>query len=260
MKWDRTKGRPEPIRLLNLIPERESGEPLVELAEYAPSVKVLRPTVLPWVRKTVALMAEEAAHRLPVGLHLGIVDAWRPFERQQKIYDGMCRFLLEAKPDISHVALRRTICRWVAPTDQKAPPGHTTGAAIDVNLVNEAGEPVDVTSPFPRLTSAPTYVMGLTPEAHENRMNLVEAMLSVGFSNCRDEWWHYSYGDAGWAVRLGHPECFYGRIDLEPSLYAEQEREWEEAFRHRANPFLASPDQPSEEPPATPTEGEDLPD
>ena len=21
-------------------------------------------------------------------------------------------------------------------------------------------------------------------------------------SNCRDEWWHYSYGDAGWAVRL----------------------------------------------------------
>lgn len=246
MKWDRSKGRPEPIRLLNLVPERENGEPLVELSLVAPSVKILRPSVLPWLRSTVAEMLERAAKNLPEGVFLGVVDAWRPFERQQKIYDGMWRFLEEARPGLGYSAKRRIICRYVAPTDQKAPPGHTTGAAVDVNLVDADGEVLDVTSPYPRLESAPTYVYGLTPEANANRTLLVETMLGVGFSNCRHEWWHYSYGDAGWAVRLGFDECFYGRIDLKPSAYAEAEREWEEAFRRRPNPFLASPDPPSE--------------
>jgi D-alanyl-D-alanine dipeptidase len=70
-------------------------------------------------------------------------------------------------------------------------------------------------------------------------MLLVETMLSVGFSNCRDEWWHYSYGDAGWAVRMDRPVCFYGLIQLDESLYREQEALWIEAAKDRANPFLS---------------------
>jgi D-alanyl-D-alanine dipeptidase len=35
-------------------------------------------------------------------------------------------------------------------------------------------------------------------------------MLDVGFSNCRDEYWHYSFGDSAWAVRIGASECPYG--------------------------------------------------
>lgn len=239
MTWDRSKGRPEPIAALNRIPELESGEPLVALADVAPSVRIMRPSVIPFVRLSVAEMAQRAAELLPDGFLLGITDAWRPFERQVKIYEGMSRFLKEARPNLGHSAHRRILCRWVAPTDQKAPPGHCTGAAIDVNLLDASGEPVDVTSPYGRLGGAPTYVYGLTERARANRMLLVETMLAVGFSNCRDEWWHYSYGDAGWAVRLAQPTCFYGRINLEPSFYERQEREWEELFRQRPNPFLS---------------------
>jgi D-alanyl-D-alanine dipeptidase len=133
--------------------------------------------------------------------------------------------------------LRRTINRWVAPVDQKAPPGHCTGAAVDVYLVNGRNEPYDVTAPFSRFQSGPTYVLGLAPEALKNRMLLVETMLGVGFSNCRDEWWHYSYGDAGWAVRTGRKRCFYGLVELPEQLYAEQQRLWLIERRKRANPF-----------------------
>src|SRR5262249_28504890 len=28
--------------------------------------------------------------------------------------------------------------------------------------------------------------------------------------NCRDEFWHYSWGDSAWAVRVGESECPYG--------------------------------------------------
>jgi len=237
--WDRSKGRPEPIRALNRIPEAECHEPLVDLRGLSPRLKVLRPQVIPYLRKTVAEMAAEAADSLPDGYSLAVIEAWRPIERQQRIYDWLLRCTREAFPHRDHAALRRTVCRYVAPTDEKAPPGHSTGAAIDVNLLGPDGEPVDVCSPYPHFRAASTYTLGLSPEAQRNRDLLVSTMLGVGFSNCRDEWWHYSYGDAGWAVRMNRPVCFYGLIRLQPELYEEQERLWLEAAKDRGNPFLS---------------------
>lgn len=238
IKWDRTKGRPEPIRLLNRIIEKENEEPLVDVREVAPSMRILRPQVIPYVRQTVAEMCERAARKLPEGIYLGLVEGWRPIERQQRIYDFMWESALQAFPERDHAALRRTVCRWVAPTDQKAPPGHCTGAAVDVWLVDEQNEVMDVSSPYDRFKAAPTYTLGLSEEAARNRQILVEAMLSVGFSNCRDEWWHYSWGDAGWAVRMDETECVYGLAHLDKELYDELERLHEEGMRERVNPFL----------------------
>lgn len=238
IKWDRSKGRPEPIRLLNRVRECENDEPLVSLAEAAPSVRIVRPQVIPYLRATVAEMLERAAQSLPEGIYLGTVDAWRPYERQARIWRFMWKSAKEAFPDRDDVALKRTCCRWVAPIDQKAPPGHCTGAAVDVWLVDGENEFIDVSAPFDRWHAASTYAYGLTEEAHRNRMLLVETMLAAGFSNCRDEWWHYSYGDAGWAVRMGKKECSYGLVELPIELYAELEKEHEESMKDRPNPFL----------------------
>lgn len=238
MRWDRTKGRPEPIHLLNRVREIENHEPLVDVREVCPSVRFQRPQVIPYSRKTVAEMCERAARKLPAGFHLAFVECWRPIERQQRIYDFMWRSAEEAFPHRDRRALRRTVCRWVAPTDQKAPPGHCTGAAVDVWLVDDDNEVIDVSSPYDRYHAAPTYALDLSETAHRNRMVLVETMLSVGFSNCRDEWWHYSYGDAGWAVRMNLDECSYGLARIDQSLYADLERQHIEAMKDRVNPFL----------------------
>ncbi len=237
MSWDRARGSPEPIAALNRVLERENGEPLVDLREVAPSIRILRPAVIPYVRQAVAEMCERAAHRLPSGYHLGLVEGWRPIERQQRIYDFFWWAASEAYPERDHRSLRRTVCRWVAPTDQKAPPGHCTGAAVDVWLVDDGGEGIDVTSPFNRFSASPTYTVGLSEDALRNRMILLDTMLSVGFSNCRDEWWHYSYGDAGWAVRAGERTCQYGIAHLPLELYEELERLHAEGMKERVNPF-----------------------
>jgi D-alanyl-D-alanine dipeptidase len=238
MPWDKSKGRPEPIRALNQIREVENHEPLVDLRTACPTCVIHRGSVIPYLRKSVAEKLETAAKSLPQNVKIAVVDAWRPFDRQVRIWEWMWGCLEEARPDLSYAAKRRMICRFVAPVDQKAPPGHTTGAAVDVWLIDEKGEEIDVTSPFERLAGAPTYVFGLNPDAERNRMMLVEAMLGAGFSNCRDEWWHYSYGDAGWAVRMDLNECFYGRIDQDLELYKAQEREWNIRMLSRENPFL----------------------
>ncbi|MFM9873342.1 MAG: M15 family metallopeptidase, partial [Fimbriimonadaceae bacterium] len=238
MAWDRSKGRPEPIRALNVIAELDNDEPLVSLLDFAPSIVIKRPSVIPFLRKQVVEKLERAALSLAPRYQLGVVDAWRPFDRQVKIWNWMWKSLEKAHPELSYAAKRRMVCRFVAPVDQKAPPGHTTGAAVDVWLLDAEGNEVDVTTPFERLAGAPTYVYGLSPEAEKNRMILVEAMLAVGFSNCRDEWWHYSFGDAGWAVRTGQPACIYGRVDLNPDLYKDQDEEWNIRMLSRVNPFL----------------------
>lgn len=238
MRWDRSQGAPEPIKALNRIREVECGEPLVDLRLAAPTVRILREQTIPYCRETVARMAQHAAEALPQGVFLGVTEAWRPLARQQRIYEFMLRSAREAFPQRSYASLRRTVCRLVAPTDQKAPPGHCTGAALDVNLVDAAGAIIDVNAPFTRFQASRTYTLGLSPEAAHHRSLLVRAMLSAGFSNCRDEWWHYSYGDAAWAVRTGRSECLYGAVELDPGLYRRQESLAEEAMRDRPNPFV----------------------
>lgn len=218
VKWDRSKGSPEPMAALDRVAEIESGEPLARLAEAAPSVLIARESVIPYLRKTVAER--------------------RPFARQKRIYDFIFRCAQEAFPQRSHAALKRTVNALVHAYDRKAPPGHCTGAAVDVWLFDAQGEPIDVSAPFSRYQAHWTYSLGLEPSAAEMRMTLVEAMLNAGFSNCREEWWHYSYGDAAWAVRTGQSSCVYGKIDLDPELYEEQERLAEEMFKDRPNPFL----------------------
>jgi D-alanyl-D-alanine dipeptidase len=241
MKWDRSKGRPEPIRALNRIREIENREPLVDLRDAAPTAVIGRESTIPFVRATVAQMVEKAAKSLPCGVRLSITDAFRPFIRQQKISQWIEACISEAYPAISRAALRRRACRWVAPVDQKAPPGHCTGAAVDVVLLGDNGEALDVTSPFNRFAAGPTYVFGLTEEAQRNRDLLVATMLEAGFSNCRDEYWHYSYGDAGWAVRMGLDSCFYGLVELDPVHWKAKQRAWEMAMADRPNPFLEPP-------------------
>jgi D-alanyl-D-alanine dipeptidase len=236
--WDKTKGRPEPVLALDRMPEHENGDPLVDLRVVAPHIKLVRPQTIPWCRKRVAEMAAEAALKLPSGFQLGVTEGWRPMDRQWRIYEFFWQAALEAFPNRTYASLKRTVNRFVAPPNRKHPPGHCTGAALDVNLLDMEGEPVNVSAPFDRFHGAPTYTFGLEPEAHERRMILVETMLSVGFSNCRDEWWHYSYGDAGWAVRMDQPFCVYGLVHLAPEHYEEQELLAQEAMKDRVNPFL----------------------
>jgi D-alanyl-D-alanine dipeptidase len=90
-----------------------------------------------------------------------------------------------------------------------------------------------------RLGAAPTFSYGIDEPHLSHRLLLHDSMIAAGFSNCRDEWWHYSYGDAGWAVRSGMSECFYGLVELPVAMYSESERLHIEAMKDRTNPFAS---------------------
>jgi D-alanyl-D-alanine dipeptidase len=238
VRWDRTKGCPEPMSALDRVRLEENGEPLVKISEVAPSALIIRDTVIPYLRERPAKMLEKAARKLMPKYRIGVVDAWRPIERQKRIYEWFMKCAEEAFPKRTLPALRRTVNRMVHAYDRKAPPGHCTGGAVDVWLCDPQGKVLDVSAPFGRFWASRTYSLGLDNGAIKHRMTLVNAMLGAGFSNCRDEWWHYSFGDAAWAVRTGSAVCYYGLMQLDPKLYKERERKWLKRFKKRTNPFL----------------------
>lgn len=200
---------PEPIAALNRIQERECGEPLVDIRKHCPGVCVSR-KCLPYLRKTVADKLNHAQEALPQGYRLHVTTALRKKETQQTLFDTYFAELTEKHPDWSYATRRRQTCRFFAPYDQPAPPGHCTGAAVDVHLLLPSGRKAELRKPLTGWKSARSLVQGLSEKAVRNREILFTAMLKAGFSNCAEEFWHYSWGDAGWAVRVGEPTCVYG--------------------------------------------------
>lgn len=210
-------GAPEPIAALNRIKIVENGEGLVDIRDFCPNVEV-REGICPYLRVTVAEMLNHAQSGLPGGYRFRVGTALRTLSMQRKGWDGYFSQIKAEHPVWPLSALRRATNRFFAPYDQPAPPGHCTGAAVDVTLLGPNGDAVDVTSPLSGWEAAYTWSERLSEDARYNRMVIVNGMLSAGFSNCREEYWHYSWGDSAWAVRVGEKTCPYGFVEAEPCM------------------------------------------
>ncbi len=205
-------GSPEPFARLNRVPIREIGEPLVDLRDACPDIE-FAPGCLPYLRRTVAAMLNRAQDSLPPGYRFRAGSALRTLTMQAEMYWKNYHRLAGEKPHLPPSALRRITNKYFAAPDYPAPPGHTTGAAVDVALILPDGFTADVTSPTKGWEAAYTWSDKIGPEARHNRMIIIDALAGAGFSNCREEWWHWSYGDSAWAVRVGATVAVYGRIE-----------------------------------------------
>jgi D-alanyl-D-alanine dipeptidase len=134
---------------------------------------------------------------------------------QRRMYLGIWQRFKERHPDWSDTKLKRVVNRYTAPFDSpKVPPPHSTGGAIDMILVREDGSPHDHTTPFDRFDPH-CYSMdahGLSDEARRTRDILCEAFAETVLTNYPSEYWHWSFGDQGWAYRGGHEAAIYGPI------------------------------------------------
>ncbi|MBI4948157.1 D-alanyl-D-alanine carboxypeptidase family protein [Candidatus Berkelbacteria bacterium] len=233
-------GAPEPMKALDKVKIIENNEPLVDIRKSCPLVKFPDDAgtpdgMTPFLRQTAAQMLDQASRKLPSGYQLYALSAFRSFQRQKSLWYQHYDLHKKLHPSWPESALRRAANKYAAPVDRPAPPGHCTGAAIDVVLQKSDGSFVDVLPDCGKDTASvhrnnrvfdnlslnqvsewklgATWAPKLPEDVKKLRMILIETMLGVGFSNCRDEYWHFSYGDSGWAVRVGVKECPYGIID-----------------------------------------------
>lgn len=208
----------EPVTLLRRVPIQECGEPLVDYTGHprmfvgGPIWGYERQTLL---RESVRDRLWSAADTLPHGFAFSIVEGWRPPHIQERMYLAAWKRWKEIHPDYSDAALRRVVNRFTAPMNDRVPPPHSTGGAVDLVLADEAGAELDMTAPFRRF-QARGYAFdaaGLSEDARRNRLIVKAALEGAGITNYPSEFWHWSYGDQGWAYRGGYPAAIYGRTE-----------------------------------------------
>jgi D-alanyl-D-alanine dipeptidase len=197
------------------VPTVENGEALVDLRRECPEVVVSAcPT---FARAGVARMLNAVPALLPPGHRLRVSTALRTLQQQSAGYWGHFNQLKEKHPEWPLAILRREANKFWHPPDTRAVPGHCTGGAVDVTILGPDGEPLDMTSARREgRDTTPTYSAELTAGVRASRELLIRVMTEAGFSNCYDEWWHWSYGDAGWACRLNLAHAVYGMVAEPP--------------------------------------------
>lgn len=155
-------------------------------------------------------------------LRLQIFDAYRPLAVQQFMVDYTFAELKgdrQLDPQEEQAVWAQVHQFWAVPSDNpETPPPHSTGAAIDLTLVNLDGQPIAMGGDIDEIgdRSYPDFYQGSTdPQGqtfHHHRQILKTAMLKAGFVQHPNEWWHFSYGDQMWAWQNGKEIAHYGRI------------------------------------------------
>lgn len=225
------------------IPILECGEPLVPipLDKFAvesphPYEKLGAPygDASPYyLRESVlaALIAAQAQlQQQHPGWRIQLFDAYRPVAVQQFMVDYTFAEVIRARqlnPDTLSNQQRDAILEdvytiWAVPSPNPlTPPPHSTGAAIDMTLVDATGEPIDMGSAIDELSdrSHPDYYANQAEKPyHAHRQLLRDVMYSAGFRRHPGEWWHFCLGDQMWAwlCNQENPEVSvtarYGRI------------------------------------------------
>ena len=206
----------EPVSEVKRVPIRENGEPLVDFLVAAPLVvqaaarfTYKRETL---VRATVAEMIRIASESLPKGFTLGVIEGWRPPHVQRRMYAATRKRFKDKHPEWSDLQLTRFTNRYTAPLTGPVPPPHSTGGAVDFVLYKDGVE-LNLMIPFTRINpEAFSFdAKGLADETRRHRDILGNALSKGGLTNYPSEYWHWTYGDQGWAYRGGHPFAIYGK-------------------------------------------------
>ena len=209
------------------IPIQDCGEPLVPIPLESFSVVQPHPyQVLGapygdrspyWLRTSVVealLQAQALLQESQPGWQIQLFDAYRPIPVQRFMVDYTAHELAKQQgleftelSDLErHTLLTQVYQFWALPsTDPNTPPPHSTGAAVDITLVDEAGHPVEMGSPIDELSerSYPDYFQQFSDlssqHIHAHRCQLRQALVLAGFQQHPNEWWHFSKGDQLWA-------------------------------------------------------------
>lgn len=213
----------EPIMLMSDprvsgVPVLDCGEPLFDLRRV-PALLLddrLADAAGAYARLRVGLADRllVAQGLLPAGLHLLVVEGYRPLALQEHYFSRYADRLRLDNPTWTDEHVHVQASRSLSPPEV-AP--HVCGAAVDLTLATADGAELDLGTPVNAgpeesgnrcYTSHPEIPAG----AGANRKVLGEAMSAAGFVNYPTEWWHWSYGDRYWAVATGAPVARYGPL------------------------------------------------
>jgi D-alanyl-D-alanine dipeptidase len=164
----------------------------------------------------------EAQKLLPNDLRFCLYEGYRSLSLQEKLFNDRYNIVKDRHPDWNHQQIFQETIRLVSPVinfdgSRNIPP-HSTGAAIDVYLVDQAGNIVDMGIKAADWMKdidgsiSQTNSSKISEQAKKHRAIMSHALQAVGFVNYPAEYWHWSYGDKYWAYHVGSKVALYGTV------------------------------------------------
>jgi len=146
-------------------PDNLTGKPV-----YGRAACFLHPDAAHGLRRAIALAGA-------LGLRLRVFDGFRPSEAQWALW--------RHRPDPEFLA------------DPRRGSPHSRGVAVDLTLIDRAGQALDMGTPFDAFTPRSHHGDIVVPrEAQRNRLLLLGLMTAAGWDFYRNEWWHYQLFDS----------------------------------------------------------------
>lgn len=209
------------------MPVADCGESLIDVAKsgtiaYGPPPEC--PETAPFyrmLREGVVNRLEKAQQRLPTGLQFRLYEGFRSPQVQKMLFDGQLRRARRENPSRDDAWCHAQAAKLASPLctfeGVEIIPPHSTGGAVDIEIVDKAGRPLDFGMELSEWDIVPpelcaTEFDGLLDVAVRNRNLLAETLAAEGFINYPREWWHFSYGDQYWAFATGSTKALYGTV------------------------------------------------
>ena len=155
-----------------------------------------------------------------------LYDTWRPIEVQAYMFSlafkNECKkrgLKIQYNDMHSYPEIIKEVEKfWAYPSfDEKCPPPHSTGGAIDLAIADSSGKLIDMGCEIDNMD------ISASPEFYEDRNSkesiiwddrrklLKRVMLKSEFAQHPNEWWHFSYGDQLWAWTNQNRKAIYGK-------------------------------------------------
>jgi D-alanyl-D-alanine dipeptidase len=205
----------------------ENHEPLIDLRtqtniQFGPSPEIPNNTDYTKMRRSVYEKLLAAQDMLPNGLRFCLYEALRSISLQERLFQERYNKIKTANPLWNEQEIFSETTRLVSPVinldgSRNIPP-HSTGAAVDVYLINTKGEVLDMgisTADWMLDLDGSLSITNSTKislEAQQNRKIMNAVLSAVGFVNYPTEYWHWSYGDRYWAYYKNQPCAIYGTV------------------------------------------------
>lgn len=207
------------------VPILPSNQPLVCLNDledqyplrvspqyYLQGIKGSTPEM--YLRKGAAYRLIGASQMLPKGFSFIFFDGYRSLDVQAALFNSFKEQLTFQHQDATEEKIIEMTQTYVSlpSADPLKPSPHATGGAIDLSITDSHGNLLEMGTDFDSFEpSAQTAYFKYNSEGkvyHLNRLLLYSVMISNGFTNYPEEWWHYDYGNQFWGCILRRPAIY----------------------------------------------------
>jgi len=197
---------------------KENGSPLVNLKKVKLDL-VYEPSIYKGYRFMVREELVDKIARISLLLNhqnksLVIRSAWRSFAHQKLLWDRNVTHMKRRHPQKNLVKIHEIVANYVSPEKQST---HSTGGAIDALIYDKRSDKIldfGTNEGYDIRLGRKCYPRHpeISNVAKENRALLIGLFESEDFVCDMKEYWHFDYGNIGWAIKKRKDHAIFGVI------------------------------------------------